>query len=48
MNVMLRNVDKAPDAEAKAQLISETLAGFAHDLSPAAIPGRGARSGPST
>jgi 2-methylcitrate dehydratase PrpD len=39
MNVMLRTVDKAPDAEAQAELISETLAGFAHDLAPAAIPG---------
>ena len=39
MNVMLRNVDKGSEADAKAQLISETLAGFAHDLSPAAIPG---------
>jgi 2-methylcitrate dehydratase PrpD len=39
MNVMLRAVDKAPDAETRAQLISETLAGFAHDLAPAAIPG---------
>ena len=26
MNVMLRTVDKAPAAEAQAQLISETLA----------------------
>ncbi len=39
MNLMLRAVDKAPDAEAKGRLISETLAGFAHDLAPAAIPG---------
>jgi 2-methylcitrate dehydratase PrpD len=38
MNVMVRSVDKTADAEAQAQLISETLAGFAHDLSPAAIP----------
>src|SRR5262245_20248255 len=38
MNVMLRSVDTTPQAEAKAQLISETLAGFAHDLTPAAIP----------
>jgi len=38
MNVMLRNVDKGPEADAKAQLISETLAAFAHDLAPAAIP----------
>jgi 2-methylcitrate dehydratase PrpD len=38
MNVMLRSVDTAPDAESKAQLISETLAAFAHDLAPAAIP----------
>ena len=38
MNVMLRTVDKAPAAEAQAALISETLAGFAHDLAPGAIP----------
>src|SRR6476659_6535800 len=36
MTVMPRAVDKAADAQAK--LISETLAGFAHDLAPAAIP----------
>src|SRR5438552_16721794 len=38
MNVMLRTVDKAPSAENQAELISEALAAFAHDLSPAAIP----------
>ena len=38
MNLMLRTADKAPTSDAKAALISETLAGFAHDLAPAAIP----------
>jgi 2-methylcitrate dehydratase PrpD len=38
MNVMLRGVDKAPDADTKGRLISETLAAFAHDLTPAAVP----------
>jgi 2-methylcitrate dehydratase PrpD len=36
MTVMPRAVDKAADAQAK--LISETLAAFAHDLAPGAIP----------
>src|SRR6476620_10336969 len=36
MTVMPRAVDKAADAQAR--LISETLAAFAHDLAPAAIP----------
>ena len=36
MTVMPRAVDKA--AETQAKLISERLAGFAHDLAPAAIP----------
>jgi 2-methylcitrate dehydratase PrpD len=36
MTVMPRAVDKAADAQAK--LISETLAAFAHDLAPSAIP----------
>jgi len=35
---MPRAVDKAESAEKQAQLISETLAGFAHGLAPAAIP----------
>jgi hypothetical protein len=38
MNVMLRTVDKTSAAQTQAQLISETLADFAHDLAPAAIP----------
>src|SRR5262245_4498500 len=38
MNVMLRTVDGAPQAQAPAPLISETLAAFAHDLAPASIP----------
>jgi 2-methylcitrate dehydratase PrpD len=38
MTVMPRAVDKAESAEAQAQLISETLAAFAHGLAPAAIP----------
>src|SRR4029077_11935166 len=38
MNVMLRSVDKAPAAEAQAELVSETLAAFAQDLTPEAIP----------
>ena len=38
MTVMPRAVDKAESAEKQARLISETLAGFAHDLAPAAIP----------
>ncbi len=42
MNVMLRSVDKAPDAETKPQLISETLARFAHDLAARGHSRRGA------
>src|SRR5436190_9526804 len=38
MTVMPRAVDKAESAETQAQLISETLAAFAHGLAPAAIP----------
>ena len=38
MTAMPRTVDKAPEAEAQGRLISETLAAFAHDLAPAAIP----------
>ena len=38
MTVMPRAVDKAENAETQAKLISETLAGFVHGLSPAAIP----------
>src|SRR2546429_5342146 len=38
MTAMPRTVDKAPGAETQARLISETLAGFAHGLAPAAIP----------
>ena len=38
MNVMLRTVDKAADAPRQAELISETLARFAHDLRAEAIP----------
>jgi 2-methylcitrate dehydratase PrpD len=38
MTAMPRTVDKAPGAETQAKLISETLAGFAHGLAPAAIP----------
>jgi 2-methylcitrate dehydratase PrpD len=39
MNVMLRNVDTAPESQAKAQLISQTLAEFAHDLAGRDVPG---------
>lgn len=38
MTAMPRTVDKAPGAETKAKLISETLAGFAHGLEPGAVP----------
>ena len=38
MNIMLRTVDKAADAPRQAELISETLARFAHDLNAEAIP----------
>jgi 2-methylcitrate dehydratase PrpD len=38
MTAMPRTVDKASDAETRAELISETLAGFAHALTPGAIP----------
>jgi 2-methylcitrate dehydratase PrpD len=38
MNVMLRTADKAPETQAQAQLISQTLADFAHGLTSAAIP----------
>jgi len=38
MTAMPRTVDKAPDTATKAKLISETLAGFAHGLTPGAIP----------
>jgi 2-methylcitrate dehydratase PrpD len=38
MNVMLRTVDKAADPPRQAELISESLARFAHDLRAEAIP----------
>ena len=38
MTVMPRAVDKAESAQTQARLISETLAGFAHDLAAAAVP----------
>ena len=38
MNVMLRTADKTPETQAQAQLISQTLADFAHGLTSAAIP----------
>jgi 2-methylcitrate dehydratase PrpD len=38
MNVMPRTVEKPADAEKQVQLISETLASFAHDLTPTSIP----------
>src|SRR5581483_4491624 len=38
MNAMPRKVDRAADAAGKGQLISETLAEFAHGLTAAATP----------
>ena len=48
MNVMLRTVDKAADAPSQAELISETLARFAHDLRAEPLSRRRCASGPST
>jgi 2-methylcitrate dehydratase PrpD len=38
MTAMPRSMERMPDATGKCELISETLARFAHDLTPAAIP----------